>query len=224
MPGIHLKKLEAMIPKLNESSSKLTKNLSQLKPKKTEVKNGKRVFKELENHDDNEIVEIQPALLGYKKVKQHDMELESSAASYNPSSAFIIEFLFHPELKNFFTANHTFRYAEWSGEEQTSVIVFKREDFLFLPPTVSLRLSKEHAKITAVRNGANIEYEITDLSVNGTYFLGNKKTGTLKPIPARLQKGVPFKIRPGDCICLLLKKDATGPEILLGFEFQLHDK
>lgn len=215
-----------MIPKLNETSSKISKNLNMMTGK-TETVNGKRDFNNIENHEDDrdDIIEIKPASDGYKKVKQNG---ENTVKPNDPDlilvgNAFTVKLLCHEEIQNFLAPEKQCRYAGWPSEGNESVMVLKREDFLFLPTQVTLRLSKEHAKVTATKKDNTIIYEIIDLSVNGTYYLGNKRDGGLKQVPLRLQKGIPFKLREGDWICLLLKKDAKTNEVLLGFEFQLEE-
>jgi len=208
-----------MIPKLNETSNKLSKNLT-LTANKPEDLNGKRNFQDFENDDEDDLIEIKPATNGYKKVKSSEIKADDPDIILI-GNAFTIKFLCHAEIQNFLPPEKQYRYSAWSTDGQESVMVLKREDFLFLPTQVTLRLSKEHAKLTATKKDNNIVYEITDLSVNGTYYLGNRKEGNIKQGPVRLQKGIPLRLKDGDWICLLLKKDAKANEVLLGFEFQL---
>lgn len=220
VPSSNLKRLEAMIPKLTESSTKLSKNLT-LMSIQPESLNGKRDYKEFGNDDDeDDIVEIKPAANGYKKVKSSSIK-EDAPDIILVGTAFAIKFLCHADIQNFLPPERQYRYGEWSSDGKEGVLILKREDFLFLPTQVTLRLSKEHAKVTATKKDGNVIYEITDLSVNGTYYLGNRIDGTMKQGPVRLQKNIPFKLKNGDWICMLLKKESKANEVLLGFEFEL---
>lgn len=212
----NLTKLESMIPKLNQVSDKLTKSLPLQQRYGDPKPNGKREIK-LDEEDDD-VAEVKPLANGYKKVKPN-LSRSQSPDIILVGTAFSIKFICHADIQSFQPIEKQFRYGEWSQDGREAILIIKREDFVHLPSSVTLRLSKEHAKIAAYRNENYINYEITDLSVNGTYYLGNRIEGTIKDQPARLQKGIPFKLKHGDCICLLLKKDSKSPEALLGFEF-----
>lgn len=218
IPDSNLKRLEAMIPKLTEASHKVSKSLPSKKSPDSEPLNVKREYQEYDDENDD-ISELQHHANGFKKVKPAEPEKETSDVILL-GAPFLLTFICHLDIKVFLPPEKTCRYGSWSHNSNISEVILKREDFLFLPNEVSLRLSKEHAKITARNLGTSIDYEIVDTSVNGTYYLGNKVRGTVLPAPMKLQKGMAFKLQDGDWFCLLQKKNSKTPEVLLGFEFR----
>jgi hypothetical protein len=217
VPSTNLQRLESMIPRLNEVSDKLSRELN-LKNYGEKSLNGKRELKIHENEDDEMAEELRPVSEGYKKIKQDPIVVESPELIII-GTAFSVRFICHHEIQRFVPPEKQYKYAEWSPDGTESVMIFKREDFLSFPHQVTLRLSKEHAKITAKNRGSYTTYELTDLSMNGIYYAGNRVEESLKENPLRLQKGIPFRLKHGDWIYLLLKKDTKTPELLLGFEF-----
>lgn len=217
IPNSNLKRLEAMIPKLNEASNKVSRSLPSKSSQDSAQINVKREYQEYDDENDD-IAEVQHHANGFKKVKAAEPEKETSDLILL-GSPFLLTFMCHSDIKGFLPPEKTCRYGSWSHNSNISEVVLKREDFLFLPNEVSLRLSKEHAKVTAKNLGKSIDYELVDTSVNGTYYLGNKLQNLVLPAPMRLQKGMPFKLKNGDWFCLLQKKSSKSPEVLLGFEF-----
>ena len=209
-----------MIPRLNEASNKLVKNLTPQKDD-TQSLNGKRERNPLQEEDADDLLdllELKSATDGYKKVKQSPSQSDGPEVIL-VGSAFTIKFICHADIQGHMPPEKQYRYGYWSSDGKGSTLTIKREDFVNFPNQVTLRLSKEHAKITALRNGDNTTYELTDQSVNGIFYLGNRIDGTVKEKPMKLQKGIPFQLKHGDWICLLMKKGSENPEVLLGFEF-----
>lgn len=155
---------------------------------------------------------------GFKKVKPDHSQTDTSDVILL-GAPFRLTFICHSDIKSYFPPEKNSRYGSWCHDSTESEVVLKREDFLFFPDEICSRLSKEHAKVKAKKMGRSIDYELTDVSINGTHYLGNRNEGLVLPTPARLQKGMPFKLKDGDCFCLLLKKGSKTPEVLLGFEF-----
>ena len=207
-----------MIPRLSEASVKLKQSLA---PEQYGGQNayGKR---EVNDHnEDEELIEMEPPVRNSKKIKQSPNPNQAQSPDVIlVGRAFSLGFILHSEIQALMPAEKRSRYADWPQDGTESAMVLKREDFIALQSQVTLRLSKEHAKITAKNTGNTTQFEITDLSVNGTYYFGNRLDGTFKNLPARLQKGIPFRLKNGDLICLLMRKGTEQPEMLLGFEFQ----
>jgi len=220
LPDSNLKRLEAMIPKLTEASHKVSRSLPSKNQQDSSTINVKREYQEYDDENDD-ISELQNHANGFKKVKPVEPEKETSDVILL-GAPFLLTFICHLDIKSYLPAEKTCRYGSWAHNSNKSEVILKREDFLFLPNEVSLRLSKEHAKISAQNMGTYIEYELVDTSVNGTYYLGNRVKGKVLPAPMRLQKGMPFKLQDGDWFCLLQKKTSQNqtPEVLLGFEFR----
>jgi len=217
MPETNLRRLEAMIPKLNEARHKVSRNLSPRFQVPLPSINGKREFQDRDEENDD-IVEVKPMANGFKKVKADQPQSDTSDVILL-GAPFCLTFICHSDVQSYFPPEKTSKYGSWSHNSTESEIVLKREDFLFFPDEVCQRLSKEHAKVKAKKIGSSIDYEVTDLSINGTYYLGNRTEGLVLQTPKRLQKGMPMKLRDGDCFCLLLKKVSQTPEVLLGFQF-----
>lgn len=220
VPNSNLKRLESMIPRLNEASNKIVKTLTPQKGDNQSL-NGKRERDPRLGEDPEDLLdllEMKPVTDGYKKVKTSPSQSDAPDVIL-VGAAFTIKFICHAEIQSYMPPEKQYRYGYWSSDGKEGALTIKREDFVNFPNQVTLRLSKEHAKITALRNGNNTSYELTDQSVNGIYYLGNRIDGTVKEKPMKLQKNIPFKLKHGDWICLLMKKGSEDPEVLLGFEF-----
>lgn len=183
--------------------------------------------------EDQDTDEFKAATQGYKKIKTNDDNFElntntpSSATSTtkiinksNSAHPFSLKILCSSDLEPYIPANCRVKVPKPS---ETSITI-KREDFCNLPKNAVFRLSKEHVLISAKPGqGANIIYQITDLSVNGVFFLGNRiENSYMKRPPERLKKDTPYNIRNGDAFGILMNKDTQNKDMTLGFEFVLN--
>lgn len=106
---------------------------------------------------------------------------------------------------------------KWCQEPSKVSFILTRDKFHYLPTNLTTRISKEHAKITGfVRNGLTI-FEITSLSKNRIYYLGNKlKHPDGEELRTKIEKNIPYQFYNGDEFGLLTeKKNKTNKEKML---------
>ena len=238
LPGSNIKKLQAMIPRLLEVSDVIVEKstLYNTRHKSVngkrhatqdaaidltdEIKTGPDPHKKIhksEVDEDNEVIIIGSSN-GNNKVENSEERKPSKVR------AFSIKYVMDPELEKYFTTVNKTRTAYWHGTAPIAEIVLRREDFRTLPENMALRMSKEHAKLTAQKLEKGVQFEISDLSVNGIYYLGNKIDGDyIKGKAWRIKKHVTYRMKHGDIIGILMNKDTGNKDMLLGFEFLIDE-
>ena len=133
------------------------------------------------------------------------------------TKAFTLKCLVDSSLESKIPTDYREKSYFWTFNNDVTCVI-KREDFLILPDEFFLRISKEHTKITGRKSHLGVSFEIQDLSVNGIFLLGNTVDGTFGKVRAsRIKKSVPYRIRDGDVIGLLMKKDLPH-ESVIAFE------
>jgi hypothetical protein len=237
LPGSNIKRLQSMIPKLLEVSDSIVTKSSIYNTLNNSV-NGKRHATEdaAEGLGD----EIQNGPKAYKKIHSIDSDedeviiLDSTSGETlvnkieekkSPKiKAFSIEYLVDPEAEKFFNKQNKNRTVYWHGTSPIAEMTLRREDFQMLPESMAVRLSKDHAKLTATKLDKGIQYEISDLSVNGIYYLGNRIDGDyIKGKAWRIKKHVTYRLKNRDIIGVLMKKETGNKDMLIGFEFVIED-
>jgi len=78
-----------------------------------------------------------------KKVKVNPTENKETT-----SAAFSIKILYDKPLERYIEKDMILKKVNWKSND-TAEIYFNRADFLYLPNTISLRLSMQHAKVVA---------------------------------------------------------------------------
>lgn len=227
------KRVEAIIPKLLKVSDQTIQSLTVQKYIAHQV-NQKRKVEELKISDEVEIIEA--SAMVKKKVKNKEETMATEARIHSETN-FTINFICHPKLEGSLPIQLRHRTSEWSPQGSEDVFFIKRDDFLMLPKEMVVKISKDHAKIRGWKETAEeeeetkegeekkrIAYEILDTSVNGTYYLGNRIDGMSKQKPMKLKREVPFQLRHGDCVGILMDKEAKTNEMMIGFEFSAEDK
>lgn len=120
--------------------------------------------------------------------------------------------------------------VNWKSND-TAEIYFNRADFLYLPNTISLRLSRQHAKVVAKKNNNANVFEVSDLGSNGIYYLQNEDLQTPPRNEGTAVKGQFKKVKKGDGGCvlkhgdivgLIMKSGTNSKELLIGFQFLEH--
>lgn len=227
-----VKKLEAIIPKLLKVSDQTIQSLTVQKYISHQV-NQKRKMEELKISDEVEIIEASSMVK--KKIKNKEETMATEARIHSETS-FTINFICHPKLEGNLPIKSRRRMSELSPEGTEDVLFLKRDDFLTLPKEMVVKISKDHAKIRGWKENVEDEeikegqekkrlaYEILDTSINGTYYLGNRIDGMSKQKPMKLKGGVPFQLRHGDCVGILMDKEAKTNEMMIGFEFSADNR
>ena len=227
----NLKKLEGMIPRLLKLSDQMIQTLTVQKYIDRKVQQKRRL---LGSKLDEDIEEIEATAFVRKKVKS---PLQVIPRVYNvqrtveTETIFNLKFYCDPKLNDNLPSKERYKVSNWCEDKHEDIFIIKRDDFLSLPKDLVVKISKEHAKLRGwkqiicgddeeKKETEIISYEITDLSVNGTYYLGNMGEGLSKQKPMKLKGGVPFQLRDRDSIGILMNKETKTNETLVGFEFR----
>ena len=206
-----------MVPKLQDIHDKIVHRLAKPNTGILENKTNKRNLQDLNNGNDDE--ETFLGEIGYKKVKRAPENESTSTRANNEKSPFFVKFFCDPEIQEYLPQENLYKCPGPFGQKEEVQMIFRREEFVGLPPEVVLRLSKEHASITAQRENGKLVYELMDISVNGTFLLGNSVRKEIENPPKKLKSRQKYAIKHGDRIALLMKKAKYPPQALLGFEF-----
>lgn len=223
-----LKRLELMIGKLLRISDQVIQDLTVQKYIDHKINQKRR----LTSVPSDDVDEIEAKSLNAKKLKVN--------SSFNPlpmlktgkltETRFTLQILCNAKLDKYLPFIERDKTSYWNEETKEDVFILKRDDFLKLPNDLIVKISKEHAKLRGWKRQVEkeeekmveeISYQIIDSSINGTYYLGNILEGFSKQRPMKLKGGVPFQLRHGDRIGILMDKEAKTNEMLVGFEFQI---
>jgi len=180
----------------------------------------------------DDVDEIEAKSLNAKKLKVYSSlnSLSMLKAGKPTETRFCLQILCHSKLDKYFPMIERDKSSFWNEETKEDIFIIKRDDFLKLPNDQIVKISKEHAKLKGWKRQVEkeeekmveeISYQIIDSSINGTYYLGNILEGFSKQKPMKLKGGVPFQLRHGDRIGILMDKEAKTNEMLVGFEFQI---
>jgi len=160
-----------------------------------------------------------------KKVKVNPTENKETT-----SAAFSIKILYDKPLERYIEKDMILKKVNWKSND-TAEIYFNRADFLYLPNTISLRLSRQHAKVVAKKNNNANVFEVSDLGSNGIYYLQNEDLQTPPRNEGTAVKGQFKKVKKGDGGCvlkhgdivgLIMKSGTSSKELLIGFQFLEH--
>ena len=201
-----------MIPRINDIHHKIVDEFSKQSLCNQSL-NVKRQFVEREDED------YEASSSSYKKVKT-DITPTPIPVETAPKTPFFVRFFCNEEIENYLPQEERVKYPTPVKSDGKSEMMFKREEFAMLPNDAIVRLSKEHASIEAFKENENVVYELKDLSMNGVFLLGNSVEGKHENPPKRLAKRQSYRLKHGDQVGLLMKKDKqVQSEVLLGFEF-----
>jgi hypothetical protein len=214
-PGSNIKHLQAMIPRLDDIYNKIIQTLSTQSVRDQQINRKRKTPPDQDDNEDNDELG-----LGQKVQKKIKTALDDRPTiSQDNEWPFFVRLICDPEIKNYIPEETKLKYPHALEGGIKSEITFKREEFSNLPLDTVVRLSKEHASIQARKDNENIVYELKDLSVNGTFLLGNSVEGRSENPPKRLEQRRTYRLKHGDQIGLLMKKEKQKQEMLLGFEF-----
>lgn len=209
-----------MIPRLHELYNRVVQNMldQRITDQKLNAKRKTPNGVNFDNDEDEELkVEMNSRVL--KKVKTAPEDKATSSTREAPPQPFFIKLICDPEIKECLPRENELKIITPTVKQDgNSELTFKREEFAKLPLDTCLRLSKEHASIQARSENNKTVYELKDLSVNGTFLLGNSIEGNFENPPQRLSKRQNYQLKHGDRIGLLMKKEEQQ-KVLLGFEF-----
>lgn len=229
------KRLEAMISRLLKLSDQIIQTLTV--QKYIDHKINQKRKPPIDFKPDDEVEEIQASMVVTKKVKT-DTPGNGSQNRTQTDTQFHIKFFCHPRLENNLPVQNRHRLSDWCKEKEEDFFFVKRDDFLQLPKELVVKISKDHAKIRGWKQKVvdldndvmgeeekvMLNYEIIDQSINGTYYLGNRIEGMSKQKPMKLKREAAFPLRNGDCVGILMDKEARTNELLVGFEFSVAQK
>jgi len=231
-----LKKLELMVTRLLRISDQMIQDLTVQKYIDHKINQKRR----LTSIASNDVEEIEAKCLMSKKIKGN-----SSVSTALPEvekwteTKFNIKVICHPKLDQYLPLNERSKTSFWIEDMKEDIFVIKRDDYLKLPNDLIVKISKEHAKLRGWKkqiqqeDGESLEetkmkeeigYQIIDSSINGTYYLGNINEGFSKQRPMKLKGGIPFQLRHGDRIGILMDKEPKTIEMLVGLEFSIAPK
>lgn len=202
-----------MIPRINDIHHKIVDEFSKQSLVDQSL-NVKRKFVEREDED------FEASSSSYKKVKT-DIRPTPIPVESTLKTPYFVRFFCDAEIEDYLPQEERVKYPTPVKNDGKSEILFKREEFAMLPGDAVVRLSKEHACIESYKENDDIIYELKDLSMNGTFFLGNSVEGKHENPPRRLAKKQSYRLKHGDQVGLLMKKDnkQIHSDVLLGFEF-----
>lgn len=229
-----LKKLETMITRLLRISDQMIQDLTVQKYIDHKV-NQKRRLNTVPSED---VEEIEAKSLMAKKLKGNSSVSTTFPAEERwTETKFSLKVICHPKLDQYLPFIERNKTSFWIEEIKEDIFVIKRDDFLKLPNDLIVKISKEHAKLRGWKNQIKqedgteetkikeeIAYQIIDSSINGTYYLGNILESFSKQKPMKLKGGVPFQLRHGDRIGILMDKETKNIEMLVGLEFNIVPK
>lgn len=177
----------------------------------------------------DDVDEIEALSLNAKKLKVNN-PLQMLKSGKLTETRFSLQILCNAKLDKYLPFVERDKTSFWNEETKEDVFILKRDDFLKLPNDLIVKISKEHAKLRGWKKqvekeegkmAEEVSYQIIDSSINGTYYLGNILEGFSKQKPMKLKGGVPFQLRHGDRIGILMDKETKTNEMLVGFEFQI---